>query len=63
MTWPLRTIELKSAYSSCTVPDTWVPTSTVSTACSVPVAATASTTSPRVTGMVVTLGSGAWRLL
>ena len=39
--------------------DTCVPTSTVSTAWSVPVAATASTTSPRVTGMVVTFGSGA----
>ena len=58
MTWPLRTIELKSAYSSCTTPDTCVPTSTVVTASSVPVACTRSTTSPRVTGTVVTVGSG-----
>ena len=59
MTWPLRTIELKSAFSSRTTPETCVPTSTVSTASRVPVALTASTMSPRLNGWVVTTGSGA----
>src|SRR5215204_449634 len=36
------------------LPDTWLPTSTVVTAWSVPVAPTASMTSPRVAGAVVT---------
>ena len=58
MTWPLRTIELKSAFSSRTTPETCVPTSTVSTASRVPVALTASTMSPRLNGWVVTTGSG-----
>ena len=49
MTWPFFTIELKSASSSWMMPDTCVPTWTVVTACSVPVAPTASTMSPRVT--------------
>ena len=48
MTCPLRTMELKSAYRFCTVPDTCVPTCTVVSASSVPVAPTASTMSPRV---------------
>ncbi len=48
-TWPFFTSELKSALSSWMVPDTCVPTWTVVTACSVPVAPTVSTTSPRVT--------------
>ncbi len=55
MTCPLRTIELKSANSSCTTPETCVPTSTVSTASSVPVAPTVSTMSPRVSCCVVTV--------
>ena len=37
MTWPFLTIELKSAPSSEMLPDTWLPTWTVVTACSVPV--------------------------
>ena len=40
------------------MPDTCVPTSTVSTASSVPVAPTASTMSPRDSGCVMTVGSG-----
>ena len=40
ITWPFFTIELKSAPSSWTMPDTWLPTCTVVTACSVPVAPT-----------------------
>ena len=40
------------------VPDTCVPTWTVVTACSVPVAPTLSTMSPRVIGAVVTAGAG-----
>ena len=43
-TCPLRTCELKSAPSVLIVPLTWVPTSTVSTGCSVPVASTVATT-------------------
>ena len=41
------------------LPDTWLPTCTVVTACSVPVAPTVSTMSPRVTGDVWTCTSGA----
>ncbi len=58
MTCPFLTIELKSAWSSCTTPETCVPISTVSTASSVPVAPTESTTSPRDSGCVMTVGSG-----
>ena len=48
MTWPFLTIELKSMFSRLwTMPDTCVPTVTVVTACSVPVAPTASTMEPR----------------
>ena len=36
MTWPFLTIELKSAPSCWMLPDTWLPTCTVVTACSVP---------------------------
>ena len=41
------------------LPDTWLPTCTVVTACSVPVAPTVSTMSPRVIGAVLTWISGA----
>jgi hypothetical protein len=43
------------------VPDTWVPTCTVVTASSVPVASTVSTTSPRVTLAVTTTGASGAR--
>ena len=43
------------------VPDTCVPTCTVVTASSVPVAPTVSATSPRLTGSVVTLGGSTVR--
>jgi len=58
MTWPFRTMELKSACSSWMMPETCEPTVTEVTASSVPVAPTLSTMSPRVTATVVTLGSG-----
>ena len=63
MTWPFFTIELKSALSSWTMPETWVPTVTVVTACSVPVAPTASMMEPRDVCSVVTVGSlrAGWR--
>ena len=38
-------------------PDTWLPTCTVVTAASVPVASTFATTSPRVTAVVIGVGS------
>ena len=41
--------ELKSTKSSLTVPETWVPTRTVVTALTVPVAVTVARRSPRVT--------------
>ena len=41
------------------LPDTWLPTCTVVTACSVPVAPTVSTMSPRVIGEVLHLNFGA----
>ena len=41
------------------LPDTWLPTWTVVTACSVPVAPTVSTMSPRVTAAVFTVDFGA----
>ena len=62
MTCPFFTIELKSAYISWTMPETWVPTVTVVTACSVPVAPTPSTMSPREVFRVVTVGSFSPRL-
>ena len=43
----MRTMELKSAWSDSTAPDTWLPTWTVVTAWSVPVAETTLTMSPR----------------
>ena len=58
MTWPFLTIELKSAPSYEMLPDTWLPTCTVVTAWSVPVAPTVSTMSPRVIGAVLTWISG-----
>ena len=42
-------MELKSAFSSMIVPDTWLPTWTVVTASSVPVAAISLTIAPRLT--------------
>ena len=36
MTWPFLTMLLKSAPSHWMLPDTWLPTCTVVTACSVP---------------------------
>ena len=48
MTWPFRTMLLKSAPSQAMVPDTCVPTWTVVTACRVPVAETVARTSPTV---------------
>ena len=61
MTWPFFTIELKSAPRNEMFPDTWLPTCTVVTACSVPDAPTVSTMSPRVIGEVLTWISGALR--
>ena len=54
MTCPFLTMLLKSAPSHWMLPDTWLPTWTVVTACSVPVAPTVSTMSPRLSGAVVT---------
>ena len=54
MTWSFLTIELKSAPSHEMLPDTWLPTVTLTTAWSVPVEATASMISPRVIGAVPT---------
>jgi hypothetical protein len=48
-TWPRRTWALKSAPSSAIWPDTCVPTATVRTALSVPVALTVDVMSPRST--------------
>jgi hypothetical protein len=44
---PFRTCELKSTKSFAMIPETWLPTLTVVTAESVPVAVTVATTSPR----------------
>jgi len=63
MTWPFLTIELKSAPSHEILPETWLPTWTVVTACSVPVAPTVSMMSPRPTGEVTTWISGPPRLM
>ena len=41
---PFFTVELKSAYSSWMRPDTWLPTSTVTTACRLPEVLTRETT-------------------
>ena len=54
---PRRTCELKSANSDCTRPDTWLPTSTVTTADRLPEALTRETTSPRASGSVVYRGA------
>ena len=54
MTWPFLTIELKSAPRYEMLPDTWLPTCTVVTACSVPDAPTVSMMSPRAIGAVIT---------
>ena len=59
MTCPFLTCELKSASSAAIVPDTCVPTWTVVTASSVPVASTACTTSPRLTAAVMYCGVSA----
>ena len=56
MTWPFFTIELKSAYSSWTMPRPGADLDGRDRL-SVPVAPTASTMSPRVTCAVVTSGS------
>jgi hypothetical protein len=56
ITWPRRTRALKSARNDLIVPETWVPTCTVVTACTLPVASTCSTTSPRVTTAVTRAG-------
>jgi len=45
------------------LPDTWLPTCTVVTACSVPVAPTVSTMSPRVMGAVTIWTSGPPRFM
>ena len=47
MTCPFFTGELKSALSSAMRPDTWLPTCTVTSADSVPVAVTCATIGPR----------------
>ena len=57
MTCPFLTMLLKSAPSHWMLPDTWLPTCTVVTACSVPVAPTVSTMSPRLSGAVLTCSS------
>ena len=60
-TWPFLTIELKSAPSDRMLPDTWLPTWTVVTASSVPVAAIWLTIDPRVTAAVTTSGAASPR--
>ncbi len=45
MRWPFFTGELKSANNSWMRPDTWLPTSTVTTACRLPEVLTRETTS------------------
>ena len=45
--WPFFTGELKSANNSWMRPDTWLPTSTVTTACRLPEVLTRETTLPR----------------
>ena len=62
MTCPFLTMLLKSAPSHWMLPETWLPTWTVVTACSVPVAPTVSTMSPRLIGAVVTWISGLFAL-
>jgi hypothetical protein len=52
----LWTIELKSADSDSTIPETCEPTWTVVTGCSVPVADTRLTMAPRETAAVVRAG-------
>jgi hypothetical protein len=55
-TCPRFTVWLKSAPSEAMVPLTWVPTSTVSTGASVPVAETDTTIGSRVTAAVLSRG-------
>ena len=50
--WFLRTLVLKSALSSRMLPDTWLPTWTLTTALQLPVADTTDSMSPRVSGVV-----------
>jgi hypothetical protein len=49
MTCPFFTRELKSTNSSLICPETWLPTSTVTTALRLPVAETAAVRGPRST--------------
>ena len=56
---PRFTVSLKSTPSDEMVPLTCVPTSTVSTVCSVPVASTVDTTDPRVTWANTSWGGAA----
>ena len=50
--WPFFTCELKSTYSLEMVPETWLPTFTVTMALTSPVAETTSVIGPRVTASV-----------
>ena len=52
ITWPFFTRVLKSTSSSWMRPETWLPTSTVTTGDSVPVAVTWLATRPRQTSLV-----------
>ncbi len=52
ITWPLRTLSLKSTSMLCSMPETCVPISTVAVALRVPVAEIAVRISPRSTGAV-----------
>jgi hypothetical protein len=61
MTWPFFTTLLKSAFRACTVPETWLPTWTVVTASSVPVAAMTLTMEPRVAVSVTICGAAGSR--
>ncbi len=60
MSCPFFTRELKSAWSACTRPETWLPTWTVTSAESVPVAVTLPTMRPRSTAMVSSWGPGSF---
>src|SRR5438067_12937902 len=51
--WPFFTLVLKSAYSALILPDTWLPTWTVTTAFEVPVADMVASISPRSTREVL----------
>ena len=60
MTWPFFTGELKSTLISRSRPETWLPTWTVTSADSVPVAVTLATMRPRSTFTVSKRMSGCW---